>query len=68
MATSAPVTLNIRLPSGRRRASGAALAVASTASRPLPTLAPITSPSATVSGRMSAAASVAVSSTMARLE
>lgn len=68
MASAAPMPLKIRLPSGRRLTWGEALPVASIASSPLPTLAPSTSPSATDSGTMPDAASVAVSSTMARLE
>jgi hypothetical protein len=63
-----PRTLNTKLPSGTWRTSTVDLAVVSTASRPLPRLAPSTRPSATSSGITPEAASVAVSSTMARLE
>ena len=42
--------------------------MASTASKPLPTFAPSTRPSAAVTGRIAEVASVAVSSTIARLE
>ena len=48
--------------------AAAASAVASHASTPLPRLAPSTRPSATGAGTMPDAASVAVSSTIARLE
>jgi hypothetical protein len=46
----------------------AALAVASMARMPLPMLAPITRPSATVTGMTAEVARVAISSTTARLE
>ena len=68
MKSSAPTVLKIRLPSGRRRTCGDALAVASIASTPLPMLAPRTRPSATVCGIIADAASVAIRRTIARLE
>ena len=69
MASSAARGLEqIRLPSGGGVRPRRRRAVVSTASSPLPTLAPSTRPSATFIGSMPAAASVAVSSTMARLE
>ena len=68
MKRTAPAALKIRLPSGSRRTCGAALAVASMARMPLPMLAPITRPSATVTGITPEVASVATSSTTARLE
>ena len=63
-----PSSLKTRLPSGTCRTSTADLAVVSTASRPLPRLAPSTRPSATSSGTTPELASVAISSTTARLE
>ena len=63
-----PTALNTRLPIGSRRSATGACAVVITASSPLPRLAPSTSPSATLVGRMPEAASAAVSSTLARLE
>jgi hypothetical protein len=68
MAIAMPITLNIRLPSGTWRVSMLALMVVSTASMPLPRFAPSTRPSATSIGITPLLASVAVSSTMARLE
>ena len=68
MKRTAPTDLKIRLPSGSRRTCGEALAVASMASTPLPMLAPITRPSATVTGITPEVARVAISSTIARLE
>jgi hypothetical protein len=68
IAHVAPITLNSRLPIGSRRSAIGARLVSSTASKPLPRLAPSTSPSATVTGTMPETAKVATSSTMARLE
>ncbi len=62
-----PMALNSRLPSGTCRVARLALAVFSTASSPLPRLAPSTSPSAT-SMPTALMDRVAVSSTTARLE
>ncbi len=67
-AISAPAALKTKLPSGRRRVGALPCSVAITPSRPLPMLAPSTSPSATVLGSRPAAVRVAISSTMARLE
>lgn len=66
MATPSP--LNSRLPTVTCRTGTADLAVVSTASRPLPRLAPSTSPSATSSGTTLELAMAATSSTTARLE
>ena len=63
-----PMTLNMRLPIGTCRVCTLALSVVSTASRPLPRLAPTTRPRATSTGIPPEPASVAVSSTVARLE
>ena len=63
-----PISRNSRLPRLTRRASGAAAIVFAIASSPLPRLAPRTSPSATLSEITFDVASVAVSSTTARLE
>ena len=68
MTSNAPTALKIRLPSGRRRTWGEARLVAIMPSSPLPRFAPSTSPRATVGGSMPVVASVAVSSTIARLE
>ncbi len=62
------MSLNRKLPSVTRRASGGERAVDSIARRPLPRFAPSTSPSATWMPMTSDAASVAISSTTARLE
>ena len=63
-----PSSRNSRLPRLTRRASGGDVIVLSIASRPLPRLAPSTRPSATCSEITFDVASVAVSSTTARLE
>ncbi len=63
-----PISLNRKLPSVTRRASGGELSVDSMPRMPLPRLAPSTSPSATGSAITCSDASVATSSTTARLE
>ena len=63
-----PSSRNSRLPTGTRRAVALECAVAMIASRPLPRFAPSTRPSATGIGSMPDAASVAMSSTIARPE
>jgi hypothetical protein len=68
MASSAPTALNTKLPSGRRRSAGLPRAVTSIASTPCRRWRRAPARSATDSGSMPCAASVAVSSTMARLE
>ena len=68
IASAQPPSLNSRLPIGRRGARSAGRQLVSIARMPLPMFAPSTRPSATVTGRMPEAASVAVSSTIARLE
>ncbi|MNH28803.1 hypothetical protein D3C81_1304670 [compost metagenome] len=68
MISSRPSSLYSRLPSATRRPAAFCMLVLMNASNPLPMLAPTTRPMAT--GRLitSAPASVAVSSTAARLE
>ena len=66
--STTPTILNIRLPKGTWRVWTLAFSVVSTASKPLPRLAPITSPRATSTGIPPDAAKVATSSTVARLE
>ena len=63
-----PMILKNRLPSGTCRVCTLERMVVATASKPLPRLAPTTSPSATSTGIPPEPASVAVSSTVARLE
>ncbi len=63
-----PISLNRKLPSVTRRASGGAFNVDSIPRRPLPRFAPSTSPSATGSPTTCSDASAAISSTTARLE
>ena len=67
-AIAMPMILNTRFPNGTWRVWMLVPSVVSTPSRPLPRLAPSTSPSATSSGITPVLASVAVSSTVARLE
>ena len=59
-ASTQPISLKMRLPSGTRRASGVARSVDSMPSRPLPRLAPSTRPSATGSAITCSDASVAI--------
>lgn len=66
MAT--PMILNSMLPMVTWRTSTLDLAVVSTATRPLPMLAPSVRPSATSMGIAPELAMAAISSTMARLE
>ncbi len=66
--TATPSALKSRLPTVTCRTATADLAVVSTASRPLPRLAPSTRPSATSSGTTFDVAMAATSSTTARLE
>ncbi|MNH04686.1 hypothetical protein D3C79_639900 [compost metagenome] len=68
MISSRPISLYSRLPRATRRPAAFCMLVLMKASSPLPMLAPTTRPMAT--GRLitSAPASVAVSSTAARLE
>ena len=68
ITAAAPMPLKIRLPSGSRRTGADEPLVAIIASSPLPTFAPSTRPSATGTGNSAELASVAVSSTIARLE
>ncbi len=68
MAITQPISLNRKLPSVTRRASGGERSVDSMPSRPLPRLAPSTRPSATGSAITCSDASVATSRTTARLE
>ena len=68
MASTQPISLNRKLPSVTRRASGGERSVDSMPSMPLPRLAPSTRPSATGSEIIDSDASVAISSTTARLE
>jgi hypothetical protein len=63
MASTQPMSLNRKLPSVTRRASGGARNVDSMPRMPLPRLAPSTSPSATGSEIIDSEASVAISST-----
>ncbi len=68
IASTQPISLNRKFPSVTRRASGGERSVDSMPSRPLPRLAPSTRPSAIGSGIIDSEASVAISSTTARLE
>ena len=66
--SSAPASLNAKLPNARRRAAAFCATVPISASKPLPRFAPITRHSATFSEITPDEASVAVSKTAARLE
>ena len=68
MATATPSSLKTRLPTVTWRTAISDLAVVSTASTPLPRLAPSTRPSATSRGTTAELAIAATSSTTARLE
>jgi hypothetical protein len=68
IAITTPISLNRKLPSVTRRASGGERSVDSIPSVPLPRFAPSTSPRATGGAMTPSWASAATSSTTARLE